>query len=156
MRTRYRKRRDRFLTLLGQGAPTAHHRGISAGLRVLVELPPNSPPATEIAERARSRSISLFPIGRCYHDNAPPAGSDGLVLGFAALSEHDFETAVTALGDLLQEELGEAPTAMITFEPALHHGEVLAGAPTPDEPLRARAPARRGPPRASMNPRRLV
>src|SRR5207249_4461792 len=92
MRTHYRKRRDRLLEVLAKHAPTAHATGISAGLRVLLELPPTSPSSSEIAERALTRSISLFPIARCYHggrilDGAP----DGLVLGYAALPEHDFE-----------------------------------------------------------------
>jgi GntR family transcriptional regulator/MocR family aminotransferase len=110
MRTRYRKRRDRFLNVLAERAPTANAVGISAGLRVLLELPPTSPPSTKIAERAVARSISLYAIARCYHDGHIPAGApDGLVLGYAALAEHDFEQGIAVLGDLLNEELAAPP-----------------------------------------------
>jgi GntR family transcriptional regulator / MocR family aminotransferase len=105
MRARYRKRRDRFLSVLAERAPTARPAGISAGLRVLLELP-SSPPSMQIVERAATRSISLFPITRCYHKGRiPDDAADGLVLGYAALAEHDFENGLAALGDLLEDEL---------------------------------------------------
>jgi hypothetical protein len=75
--------------------------GISAGLRVLLELPPSSPPAEALVSEAAARSIELFPVGRCYHAGHAPEGRDGLVLGYAALPEHDFEPALEALGNLL-------------------------------------------------------
>ena len=72
MRARYRKRRDRFLGTLADRVPTAGTVGIPAGLRVLLELPKPGPASIEIAEHARERSISLFPIARCYHDGRIP------------------------------------------------------------------------------------
>jgi GntR family transcriptional regulator / MocR family aminotransferase len=109
MRTRYRKRRDRFLEVLDEYAPTAHVAGISAGLRVLLELPPTSPSSGGIAERALAKSISLYPLARCYHGGRIPDGAaDALVLGYAALPEHDFERGIAALGELLEEELASA------------------------------------------------
>jgi GntR family transcriptional regulator / MocR family aminotransferase len=99
------ERRDRFLSVLAERAPTARPVGISAGLRALLELP-SSPPSTRIVERAAARSISLFPITRCYHNGRiPDDAADGLVLGYAALAEHDFESGLVALGDLLEDEL---------------------------------------------------
>jgi GntR family transcriptional regulator/MocR family aminotransferase len=107
MRARYRKRRDRFLGTLADRVPTAGTVGIPAGLRVLLELPKPGPASIEIAEHARGRSISLFPIARCYHDGRiPEATRDGLVLGYAALPEHDFERGLAALGTLFEEEVG--------------------------------------------------
>jgi GntR family transcriptional regulator / MocR family aminotransferase len=106
MRARYRKRRDRFLSVLAERAPSARPVGISAGLRVLLELPSTSPSSTQIAERAIARSISLFPIARCYHNGRVPDGvTDGLVLGYAALAEHNFESGIAALCDFLEQEL---------------------------------------------------
>jgi GntR family transcriptional regulator/MocR family aminotransferase len=101
MRTRYRARRERLLETLAERAPDATPVGISAGLRVLLELPPSSPPAETLVGEAAERSIELFPVGRCYHAGQAPEGRDGVVLGYAALPEHDFEPALDALGDLL-------------------------------------------------------
>jgi len=110
VRARYRKRRDRFLGMLGERAASARPAGVSAGLRVLLELPPGSPASAEIADRALQRSIALFPLARCYHSGHLPDGvPDGLVLGYAALPEHDFESGIAALGDLLEEELAWRP-----------------------------------------------
>jgi GntR family transcriptional regulator / MocR family aminotransferase len=103
MRVRYRVRRDRLLAMLAERAPTATPVGISAGLRVLLELPTEAPSADELAERAAQQSIELFPVGRCYHSGR--AIRDGLVIGYAALPEHVFESGVTALGDFLELSL---------------------------------------------------
>jgi DNA-binding transcriptional MocR family regulator len=73
---------------------------------VLLQLPSSGPPAESLAERAAQRSIELFPVGRCYHAGRSPAGHDGLVLGYAALPEHDFGPGLAALGELLAEALG--------------------------------------------------
>jgi GntR family transcriptional regulator/MocR family aminotransferase len=104
MRTRYRARRDRLLAMLAERAPTATPIGISAGLRVLLELPAEAPSADELAERAEQQSIEFMPVGRCYHSGRPIR--DGLVIGYAALPEHAFESGVTALGDFLEASLG--------------------------------------------------
>jgi GntR family transcriptional regulator/MocR family aminotransferase len=107
MRLRYRKRRDRLLEVLADSAPTAHAAGISAGLRVFLELPPSSPSSSEIANRALAKSISLYPLAGCYLDGRiPDDASDALVLGYAALPQHEFERGIAALGELLEEELG--------------------------------------------------
>jgi GntR family transcriptional regulator/MocR family aminotransferase len=105
MRTRYRARREQLLAMLAERAPGATPVGISAGLRILLELPLSSPPAEAIAGEAAERSIELFPVGRCYHAGHAPEGRDGLVLGYAALPEHDFEPALEALGELLHTTL---------------------------------------------------
>jgi GntR family transcriptional regulator/MocR family aminotransferase len=106
MRIHYRKRRDRFREMLAEHAPNAHVAGIAAGLRVLLELPLSSRPSTEIAKQALTRSISLYPIARCYHSERVPDGAaDALVLGYAALPEHDFERGIAALSRLLEQEL---------------------------------------------------
>jgi DNA-binding transcriptional MocR family regulator len=67
------------------------------------ELPAEAPSAAELAERAAQQSIELFPVGRCYHSGR--AIRDGLVIGYAALTEHAFESGVTALGDFLERSL---------------------------------------------------
>jgi GntR family transcriptional regulator/MocR family aminotransferase len=99
MRTRYRRRRDQLLEMLATRVPAVKPVGISAGLRVLIELPGNGPSAEELAESARARSIELFPVDRCYLDGH--GAREGLVVGYAALPEHAFESGLAALGDLL-------------------------------------------------------
>jgi GntR family transcriptional regulator/MocR family aminotransferase len=103
MRTRYRARRDRLLAMLAERAPSATPVGISAGLRVLLELPADGPPADELIKRAAHQSIELFPVGRCYHSGR--AMREGLVIGYAALPEHAFESGLAALGDVLEASL---------------------------------------------------
>ena len=94
MRVRYRARRDRLVAAL---PPAVTPVGISAGLRVLLELPG----ADALAARAAERSVELFPVGRNHHDDRPAA--DGVVVGYAALPEHDFAAGLAALAELLRD-----------------------------------------------------
>jgi GntR family transcriptional regulator/MocR family aminotransferase len=103
MRSRYRTRRDRLIAMLEARAPNVTPVGISAGLRVLLELPTGSPSAEEIADRGAQYSIELSPVAPCYHSGK--AARDGLVVGYAALPEHAFESGLAALGDLLEATL---------------------------------------------------
>src|SRR5439155_4320494 len=57
VRARYRSRRDRLVELLATEAPAVTPVGISAGLRVLLELPPDGPSGEELTRRAVERSI---------------------------------------------------------------------------------------------------
>jgi GntR family transcriptional regulator/MocR family aminotransferase len=101
MRGRYRERRDHLVGMLAQRAPRLTPVGISAGLRVLLELPPGGPSAAELAKQAKQRSIELFPVAAFHHHGRPE--TDALVLGYGSLPEHAFEAALNALGDLLSE-----------------------------------------------------
>ncbi len=101
MRTRYRARRDRLVAMLAARAPAVTPVGISAGLRVLLELPPAGPSGRDLHARARERSIELFPVGPYHHDGR--AARDGVVAGYAALPEHAFDAGLSALGDLLSQ-----------------------------------------------------
>jgi DNA-binding transcriptional MocR family regulator len=69
----------------------------ACGLRVLLELPDADKPA----ERAAARSIELFPVGPTYHDGRP--ARDGVVVGYAALPEHEFAPGLTALVGILAD-----------------------------------------------------
>lgn len=106
MRARYRTRRDQLVAMLAERAPGVRPVGISAGLRVLLELPPGGVTADELACRAAPRSIELFPVTRYHH--GPSVAPEGIVLGYAALPQYAFGAALAALGDLL-EELMPAP-----------------------------------------------
>ena len=107
MRNRYRNRRERLLTMLAERVPEARPLGILAGLRVLLELPPSSAAAEELA-RAGGEGVdnSLFPVGPCYHTGHAPEGHDALVLGYAALAEHEFDQGLDTLGTILARQPG--------------------------------------------------
>jgi GntR family transcriptional regulator/MocR family aminotransferase len=100
MRARYRARRDRLLALLAERAPGLVPMGISAGLGVLLELPDGGPGSAQLIEEAARRSIALHPLAPHYRGGEPPR--DGVVVGYGAIAEHDFEASLSALGDLLE------------------------------------------------------
>jgi DNA-binding transcriptional MocR family regulator len=66
---------------------------------VLLELPENGPTSRELIAEASRRSIELDPLAPHYASGEAPR--DGIVVGFGALPEHDFEAGLSALGDLL-------------------------------------------------------
>ncbi|MDP9256176.1 MAG: PLP-dependent aminotransferase family protein [Actinomycetota bacterium] len=101
MRARYRARRDRVLEMLARSAPALVPGGISAGLGMLLELPEGGTTASELIEEAGRRSIELYPLSAAYAGGRAP--SDGIVLGYGALPEHDFEAGLNALGELLSD-----------------------------------------------------
>ena len=90
MRTRYRARRDRLVAMLAARAPAVTPVGISAGLRVLLELPPDGESGAAIA-RARPRALDRAFPGRRRTTTAAAPTRDGVVVGYAALPEHAFE-----------------------------------------------------------------
>jgi GntR family transcriptional regulator/MocR family aminotransferase len=100
MRNRYRVRRRRLLDVLAERAPRVTPQGISGGLRVLLQLPPEAPPASAIVERGDRAGIRLFPLIDCYHDERGPR-DDCLLIGYSALPDHAFESGVDALMELL-------------------------------------------------------
>jgi GntR family transcriptional regulator/MocR family aminotransferase len=118
MRARYRGRRDRLVAMLRARAPRVTPVGISAGLRVLLELPRHGPSGEELADRAAQRSMELFPVGACYHAGRP--ARDGLVVGYAALPEHAFESGLDALGDLLAVSAAGGRSGCRVAAPASH------------------------------------
>ena len=99
MRARYRGRRDRLVEMLAARAPALVPVGISAGLGVLLELPEHGPTSAQLLAEGARRSIDLYPLAPHYHAGRAPR--DGVVIGYGALPEHDFDAGLRALGDLL-------------------------------------------------------
>ena len=104
MRVRYRARRDRVVEMLDERVPSVRAVGISAGLRVLLLLPRDTVSGEELAARAGLESIELFPVGPC--DVGRRTAPDGILVGYGALPEHDFEAGLDRLGDVLVAALG--------------------------------------------------
>lgn len=79
MRGRYRKRRDRLLAVLASIVPLVRSVGISAGLRVLVELPSGH----HVFERARPLRSAAVTLAVFAHEvlprSASPAGETGRI-----------------------------------------------------------------------------
>jgi GntR family transcriptional regulator/MocR family aminotransferase len=89
MRSRYRRRRDALLEVLGD----RRTQGIAAGLHLVVDVDDE---AATVAAGARE-GVALQGLGRFWHGTGPP----GLVIGYAAPPEHAYGAALEALGRAL-------------------------------------------------------
>jgi len=103
MRARYRSRRDRLLEALAERAPDTRALGVSAGLHVVIELPPGGPSERDVLALARERSVGMYPLGHFWQRRR--RARQGLVVGYGAPPEHRFEAALAALGDVLEASL---------------------------------------------------
>ncbi|MDW4907937.1 PLP-dependent aminotransferase family protein [Streptomyces sp. ADMS] len=106
MRQRYRRRRDRLVAALAAHAPHVEVTGVAAGLHAVLRLPPGTERST--VKAAAWRGIALDGLAEFRHPEfhepeRPPEKSessiapDGLVVGYAAPSEHAYEAALEAL-----------------------------------------------------------
>jgi GntR family transcriptional regulator/MocR family aminotransferase len=99
MRTRYRRRRDDLLRMLGEHRAT----GIAAGLHAVV---PVADVAAVLAEADR-RSLALSSLERFHH--TPGEHPQALVVGYATPPDHGYAAALEALRAALAEvDLGPA------------------------------------------------
>lgn len=99
-RVRYRRRRDCVVTMLGQ-FPGLTVAGISAGMHVLVELPPSLDEA-EICHHAKKLGLSLEGLSRYAADPDRHPHPPALVIGYGAPSDHAFDEAISRLARTLQ------------------------------------------------------
>ncbi|WP_255506052.1 PLP-dependent aminotransferase family protein [Mycolicibacterium sp. 018/SC-01/001] len=97
MRGRYRRRRDALVDAL---APfDVGTQGLAAGLNLLVDLPDGT--EAEVLRRAGEAGIALTGLSILRHPDADVDTRDGIVVGYAAPSEHAFDAAISALSDVL-------------------------------------------------------
>jgi GntR family transcriptional regulator/MocR family aminotransferase len=94
-RTRYRRRRDRLVAVLGDRLAPA---GIAAGLHMVVLL---AEPESDVLARAARASVLVEGLGRCWMEEGEHPG--GVVVGYAAPPEHAFGPALRALAEVLAE-----------------------------------------------------
>jgi GntR family transcriptional regulator/MocR family aminotransferase len=98
-RLEYRRRRDLLTAMLSERVPWFRPVGLSAGLHVLLWLPPDGLSEAEVTARGAERSVGLYQLGQLWHD---PAGKPpGLLLGYASLPRHLYPAALAALADTL-------------------------------------------------------
>ncbi|KOV62788.1 GntR family transcriptional regulator [Streptomyces sp. NRRL WC-3618] len=113
MRQRYRRRRDRLVAALASHAPHVVVTGVAAGLHAVLRLPPGT--ERSAVKAATWRGIALDGLAEFRHpefhypERAPESGHgvvapDGLVVGYAAPSEHAYAAALEALCQALPPE----------------------------------------------------
>ncbi|MEU0739667.1 PLP-dependent aminotransferase family protein [Streptomyces sp. NPDC006134] len=99
VRQRYRGRRDRLVGALAARAPHVEVTGIAAGLHAVLRLPPGT--ERSAVKAAAWRGVALDGLADFRHPEADMPPSDGLVVGYAAPSEHAYQAALDALCGVL-------------------------------------------------------
>jgi GntR family transcriptional regulator / MocR family aminotransferase len=100
-RLRYRRRRDALVAELARRAPQVRATGISAGLHVVLRLPPGTEQATLRA--ASWQDLAVHGLHRYRHPDAPADPLDALVVGYGTPPDHAWSGALEALCAALPE-----------------------------------------------------
>jgi GntR family transcriptional regulator/MocR family aminotransferase len=112
-RRRHRARRDALVSAVERHLPDAHVTGLAAGLHAIVRLP-RQVDGLALMHAASERSVGVYPLGYAYMEPKPV--HDGLVLGYASLSEAGIEEGIRllaqALAELDAEALGDDVTSV--------------------------------------------
>jgi GntR family transcriptional regulator/MocR family aminotransferase len=95
----YRQRRDALIGALERWLPQATPRGASAGLHVLVSLPPDVD-ELRLAALALERGVRVDPL-HSYRVRTRPKLRPGLVLGYGALTPDAAERGTRILADVI-------------------------------------------------------
>ncbi|WP_334148108.1 MocR-like pyridoxine biosynthesis transcription factor PdxR [Hyphomicrobium sp.] len=100
----YKSRRDCLLASLGRYFGSTEITGAEAGLHVVWRLPPGSPDARVVQQRARLRGVGVYGLdsGAAY-DFDGTSNRDSLVLGYSSIQEKSIETAICRLHELLHD-----------------------------------------------------
>jgi GntR family transcriptional regulator/MocR family aminotransferase len=99
-RLRYRRRRELlFEQLAAFPALTAH--GVPAGLHTLVTFPAEGPSEDRLLAECARRDIALRGLTELYH--RPTTATPGLLVGFAATTQHGYPLALGALLSVLAD-----------------------------------------------------
>jgi GntR family transcriptional regulator / MocR family aminotransferase len=99
-RRRYRSRRDALVRAVARHLPDAQVTGVAAGLHAIVRLG-RPVDGMQLMTAAGRRSVGVYPLGYAYLDVRRV--DDGLVLGYANLSEPAIEQGIRRLAEVLQE-----------------------------------------------------
>ncbi|MEA2315215.1 MAG: GntR family transcriptional regulator / MocR family aminotransferase [Solirubrobacteraceae bacterium] len=102
-RRRYRARRDALVAAVSRHLPDAEVTGLAAGLHAVVRLRREFDAATMMLT-ARRQSVGVYPLGYLYMKPRP--GDDGLVLGYANLTESGIEEGIRRLALALAQCAG--------------------------------------------------
>jgi GntR family transcriptional regulator/MocR family aminotransferase len=99
-RRRYRSRRDALVRAVERHLPDARVTGVAAGLHAIVRLG-RPVDGMRLMTAAGRRSVGVYPLGYAYLDVRPV--DDGLVLGYANLSEPAIEQGIRRLAEVLEK-----------------------------------------------------
>ncbi|MGH3153074.1 MAG: PLP-dependent aminotransferase family protein [Streptosporangiaceae bacterium] len=99
MRPVYRRRRDALLAALARHLPGLEPAGVSAGLHLVTWLPPELDEATVVGA-ARRAGVALGAVGP-YRITNP--GPDGIIFGYATVSERAIAEGVARLAQVIGE-----------------------------------------------------
>jgi GntR family transcriptional regulator / MocR family aminotransferase len=99
-RRRYRARRDAFTRAVAEHLPGARVTGVAAGLHAIVRLP-RAVDGVALAAAARAQSVGAYSLGYAFAE--PQPRHEGLVLGYANLSEPAIEEGIRRLALALAE-----------------------------------------------------
>ncbi|WP_033294227.1 PLP-dependent aminotransferase family protein [Amycolatopsis jejuensis] len=94
MRLHYRRRRDQLVAALAEHAPNTRVTGLSAGLQVLVDVPPGEESA--VVQGSAWQGLAVHGLGMFRHPDAP-ADRDALVIGYGTPSASAWSGALEAL-----------------------------------------------------------
>ncbi len=93
-RRRYRARRDALVQAVARHLPDARVTGVAAGLHAVVRLGREFD-GVALLRAARRRSVAVYLLGHAYAEPRP--GDDGLVLGYANVTESGIEEGIRRL-----------------------------------------------------------
>jgi GntR family transcriptional regulator/MocR family aminotransferase len=99
-RRRYRARRDALARAVAEHLPGAQVTGVAAGLHAIVRLP-RAVDGVALAAAARAHSVGAYSLGYAFAE--PQPRHEGLVLGYANLSEPAIEEGIRRLALALAE-----------------------------------------------------
>jgi GntR family transcriptional regulator/MocR family aminotransferase len=98
MRPRYRRLRDALVSRLAEQLPDLVPTGVSAGLHVLIWLPPDLTEAA-VTRAALDRGLGVYGLAPYWMENAGP---EGLVFGYGSLTEPAVLEGVDLLADAIK------------------------------------------------------
>lgn len=101
MRNHYRKKREVLVDALSKLKGKIEILGAEAGLHLLVKVS-NGMAEKDLVSTALAKGIKVYPLSRYYPDGAskrPKQKIPLILLGYAALTENEIETAVELLGE---------------------------------------------------------
>ena len=106
-RRRCRSRREALSGAVARHLPGSRVSGIAAGLHAVLRLP-DAVDGLELMRAARRRSVGVYPLGYAYMQPRPI--DDGLILGYANLSEAGIAEGVRRLAEAYAEVCGGGAT----------------------------------------------
>ena len=104
MRREYARRRSAIVAALGGLPGPARLLGDTAGLHVVLELPPGT--AGQVAASARQRGVAVTTMARYF---AGPPSAEGLVLGYGGASLSQVSRACQVLRQIVTRLPGVSP-----------------------------------------------